>query len=291
MNEESVLTPELKEQMLNMAGLNWKVVSEPIQTVSGILIPNRVALVREDTKLPLGVHTDTYEPYQNDELLELLYRIYQKTGLALHTGGSFKGGMKVWFQLKSNDLKLGNDTIKGFISGFNSFDGSTALAFGNSSITVSCQNTFWRGYREVTNRLRHSSTMREKIEEILSRIDLVMKEEQTMFKEITRLSEVRISPEVQELITKRLFELTVEERLDDPNLSTRMKNKILTFNDDLSMELAEKGDNLWGLFSGITRYTTHDMKKEKDNSEAKMFGRIGTIERKIYHALVDLVEV
>jgi phage/plasmid-like protein (TIGR03299 family) len=291
MNDASILTPELKEEMLNRAGLNWKVVSEPIQTVSGILIPNRVALVREDTQYPLGVHTDTYEPYQNDELLELLYRIQQQTGLNFHTGGSFKNGMKVWFQLKSNDLRLGNDKIEGYVSGFNSFDGSTALAFGNSSITVSCQNTFWRGYREVTNRLRHSSTMREKIEEILSRIDLVMKEEQTMFKEITRLSEIRMTPEVQELITKKLFEFEVEDRLDDPKLSTRMKNKILTFNADLSMEVAEKGDNLWGLFSGITRYTTHDMKKDKDNSEAKMFGRIGTVERKIYHELVDLAVV
>lgn len=291
MNEESILTPELKEQMLNRAGLNWKVVSEPIQTVSGILIPNRVGLIREDTKTPLGVHTDTYEIFQNDELLELLYRIQQQTGLNYHTGGSFKGGMKVWFQLKSNDLKIGDDKIKGYISGFNSFDGSTSLAFGNSSITVSCQNTFWRGYREVTNRLRHSSTMREKIEEILSRIDLVMKEEKTMFKEITRLNETRMTPEVQELITKKLFELAVEERLDNPELSTRMKNKIATFHTDLSMEVAEKGDNLWGLFSGITRYTTHDMKKDKDNSEAKMFGRIGTVERKIYHELVDMVEV
>jgi hypothetical protein len=138
-----------KQEMLEKTGLNWKVNTEGVQTVSGILIPDRIALVRDDTKKVLGIHTEAYDPYQNDELLELLFKIAQQSGLKVHTGGCFKGGEKVWFQLKSNDLVLPNDRIEGYVSGFNSFDGRTSLAFGNASITVSCQNTFWRGYRQV----------------------------------------------------------------------------------------------------------------------------------------------
>ena len=275
--------------MLIKSGLDWKVNSEPLQTVSGILIPDRVALVREDTKKVLGIHTNNYVPYQNDELLELLYRIGNSTGLELHTGGSFKGGARVFFQLKSSDLKLGNDTIKGYISGFNSFDGKISLGIGNSTITVSCQNTFYRGYRQVEVHLRHSASMKPRIEEILSKIDVVMKEEQNMFQEITRLNETRMTPEVKELITKRLFEISVEERLDSPENSTNLKNRLWRFNYDLGIELASKNDSLWGLFSGVTRYTTHSMKQGKDNSEGKMFGRTGTIEREIYKELVEMV--
>jgi phage/plasmid-like protein (TIGR03299 family) len=289
MNDE-ILTADKKKEMLVASGLDWKVVPEGLITTSGIVVPKRVALVREDTKKILGIHTDGYEIYQNDELLELLHRIYQKTGLALHTGGSFGGGDKVWFQLKSDDLKLGNDVIKGYISGFNSFDGKTSMAFGNSEITVSCQNTFWRGYKQVATHLRHSATMRVKIEEILSRIDVLVKEEQDMFKEITRLSEVRMTAEVKELVTKMLFEIDVTERLDAPTepLSTNKKNKLVKFGYDLNLELAQKGDNLWGLFSGVTRYTTHSM-KNSDNSESKMFGRAGKLEREIYSELVEMI--
>jgi phage/plasmid-like protein (TIGR03299 family) len=287
MNEET-LTTEKKKEMLVISGLDWKVVPEGLVTTTGIIVPKRVALVREDTKKILGIHTDGYEIYQNDELLELLHRIYQKTGLALHTGGSFGGGEKVWFQLKSDDLKLGNDVIKGYISGFNSFDGKTSMAFGNSEITVSCQNTFWRGYKQVATHLRHSSTMRVRIEEILSRIDVLVKEEQDMFKEITRLSEVRMTAEVKELVTKMLFEIEVTEKLDAPTVpfSTNKKNKLIKFGYDLNLETAQKGDNLWGLFSGVTRYTTHSM-KNSDNSESKMFGRAGKLEREIYSKLVE----
>lgn len=280
MNEE-------RQAMLEKSGLDWNVSKETVMTESGILIPNKRALVRDDTQTVLGIHSENYEPYQNTELLDLLYKIGKSTGLELHTGGSFKGGEKVWFQLKSDDMILNNDKIEGYVSGFNSFDGKTALAFGNSSTTISCMNTFWRGYKEVNTRLRHSAAMRPRIEEILSRIDLLLEEERIMFREIKRMSEKQFTADTKDLITKKLFDISIEDRLDSPDLSTRKKNQLWQFNYDLGIETAQKGETLWGLFSGITRYTTHSMKRG-DNSESKMFGRTGNIERKLYNELVEM---
>jgi phage/plasmid-like protein (TIGR03299 family) len=292
MSEETIII-DPKTEMLNKAGLNWKVNSEPLQTVSGILIPDRIALVREDTQKVLGIHTEQYVPYQNDELLELLFRISGQSGLQVHTGGSFKGGEKVWFQLKSEDLKLGDDTIKGYISGFNSFDGRTSLAFGTSNVTVSCMNSFWRGYKQVDTKLRHSSTMKPRIEEILRKIEILLSEEQDSFREIERLADVRMTKEVKDMITRKLFDLSNEETLDvsfsrsDDGMSTNKKNKLVRFGYDLGLETSQKGETLWGLFSGVTRYTTHSMKRG-DNSESKMFGRTGNLERSIYSDLVEI---
>lgn len=274
-----------KEEMLNQTGLNWNVRTEQVITSSGILIPDRIALVREDTNTVLGIHTEAYVPYQNEELLELLTKISQQTGLSIHTGGSFKGGEKVWFQLKSDEYKIGHDTIKSYVSGFNSFDGRTSLAFGNSSITVSCQNTFWRGYHQVDTKLRHSKTMRPRIDEILRRLDVVLEEEKEGIREIQRMGNVTLTPEVREMITRYVFQLKKEERLDE--VSTNKRHKLERFNLAVDNELNGKGQNLWGMFSGITRYTTHDMKKG-DNSESKMFGRTGVIEREAYKKLVAM---
>lgn len=277
-----------KELILEQSGLNWNVRTEEVITQSGIVIPDRIALVREDNNNVLGVHTKTYVPYQNEELLELLFKISNQTGLELHTGGSFKGGKKVWFQLKSNDLKIGTDTIKGYISGFNSFDGSTSLAFGNSSLTVSCQNSFYRGYREVGTRLRHSISMKPRIEEILNRIDLLVEEEKKSFQEIQMLGNTKLTSASRELATMLILNIEDEEKLATGELSERKKNNLVRFNNDLDIELRGKGDNLWGLFSGVTRYTTHSMKRA-DNTESKMFGRTGTLERNLYHELMELV--
>ena len=280
---------EEKVDMLVKAGLNWNVRSEELQTKSGLDVPNRIALVRDDTSTVLGIHAKGYDAYQNHELLELLYRISGQTGLTVHSGGLFKGGEKVWFQLKSNDLVLPNDRIKGYISGLNSFSGISSLAFGTSKTTVSCQNTFWMAYKEVGTRLRHSGTMRPRIDEILFKIDQMLAEEKEQFEEIKRMGEVRMTEEVRELITKKLFEIGVEEKLDSDELSTRKKNQLVTFNGGLTFELAQKGNNLWGLFNGVTKYTSHLMKQGRDNSEAKMFGRTGAIERNIYKELVEMI--
>jgi hypothetical protein len=275
-------------EMLAKAGLNWNVRSEELQTKSGLEVPNRIALVRDDTNTVLGIHAKGYDAYQNHELLELLHRIGGQTGLAVKGGGLFKGGEKVWFQLKSNDLVLPNDRIEGYISGLNSFSGISSLAFGNTKNVISCQNSWWTAYKEVGTRLRHSSTMRPRIDEILFKIDQMLAEEQEQFAEIKRMGDVRMTAEVRELITRKLFDIAVEDKLDSDALSTRKKNQLVTFNAGLTLELAQKGDSLWGLFNGVTRYTTHDMKKG-DNSEAKMFGRTGSLEREIYKELVEMI--
>lgn len=276
------------DRILTEAHLNWTVRTEPLQTTSGILLPKKIAIIRDDNNEPLGDHKIGYTPYQNHELLELLFQISKQTGLALHSGGSFGGGEKVWFQLKSDDLRLGNDTISGYVSGFNSFDGSTALSFGNSNITVSCQNTFWLVYKSMQTKMKHSVSMLKKIDEIILNIDKLIQEEKNTFHKIERLADVRMDAKVKDLVIRKLFDIGKEERLDSDEISTNKKNKLIKFEMDLSTELATKQDSQWGLFSGITRYTTHSM-KSGDNSENKIFGVVGKKEREIWHMLTDAI--
>ena len=277
----------IKENLVR-AGLDWNVRSEGVQTVSGLVIPKRVALIRDDTNDVLGLHTDGYCPFQNHELLELLYRISDRTGLSYKKGGFFGNGEKVYFQLESDTLRLNGDKIEGSITGVNSFDGRTSLAFGNSNRTISCLNTFFLVYKELDTKLRHSASMRPRLEEILKQIDVLLEEEKKTFRTIERMADIKITMEVRNLVTKKLFELENEEKLDVNGLSTYKQNKLLTFNDDLNGELAQKGDNLWGLFSGVTKYTTHSMKKT-DNTENKMFGKAGKLEREIWSTLEEMV--
>lgn len=269
------------------AGLDWNVRSEGVQTISGLVIPKRVALIREDTNDVLGLHTDGYCPFQNHELLELLYRISDRTGLSYKKGGYFGNGEKVYFQLESDSLRLNGDKIEGSITGINSFDGRTSLAFGNSNKTISCLNTFFLVYKELDTKLRHSASMRPRLEEILRQIDVLLEEEKKTFRTIERMADVKITMEVKSLVTKMLFDLDKEERLDE-KMSTYKSNKLIKFENDFQTEIKDKKDSLWGLFSSVTRYTTHSMKKG-DNTENKIFGLAGKKEREIWSTLEEMV--
>ena len=276
-------------QFLDRTGLNWKVRTEGLQTSSGIIIPDKIGIVREDDSTILGIHSNGYVPYQNDQMMELLFKVSQQTGLDVHRGGLFGGGRKVFVQLKSNDLTLGTDRIEGYVTGINSFDGSTSLSFGPSSKTISCQNTFFGVYKDLDSKVRHTKNMELKIDDICRQIEGVVQEETNVFGSIVRMSETRFDDVIKDRVIKSLFNIERNVDIKDvDSLSSVTQNKLSRFFVDLNGEIQEKGDNIWGLFSGVTKYTTHSMGKG-DNSENKMFGTYGNRERQIFKQLVELV--
>lgn len=277
------------QDVLNQTGLNWTVREESLTTESGIIIPQQKAIIRDDTNTVLSVHGEGYYPYQNHQLIELLDKVSQQVGLPIHKGGMFGDGKKVFIQLKSNDLKLGTDRVEGFITGVNSFDGSTSLAFGPSNITISCQNTFFAAFRNMDTKVRHTKNMVMRVDEICRGLERVIEEEAVMFEDIKQMADTKMTKENQEWVSRLLFNIEREVNLNDEKaLSTVTRNKLSRFEIDLNGELKEKGDSLWGLFSGVTKYTTHSMTKG-DNSENKMFGVYGQRERNIFKQLVEMV--
>ena len=210
------------KNLLDQTNLNWNVRTESIQTESGITIQDKIALVREDTNDIVGVHSDGYRPFQNQELFELLDKVSNMTGLELTKGGCFKEGRRVYVQMKSADLRLGNDLIKGYLTGINSFDGSTSLAFGPSNVTISCMNSFFAAFKQLNTKVRHTKNMVIRIDEICKGLEGVLAQEQVMFGDITRMSETRFDDVIKESVTRQLFGIKPEVDLyDNDAISTK----------------------------------------------------------------------
>jgi phage/plasmid-like protein (TIGR03299 family) len=278
----------METTILKQANLDWSVKAERLVTAESNIETKSIAIVRQDNNAILGVHGDGYHPLQNSEMMEILDRISGKMGLPLHKGGYFGQGEKVYIQLKTQDLNVGTDKVKGYLTCVNSFDGSTSLAFGHSNLTISCQNTFFANYREMANKVRHTQKMHERIDIICMQIEDVLRAEQKIFQSITRMSEVRIDQKVRDMVLERILNLDKEERLADlTTLSTRKKNILSDLEVNIAGEIQDKGSNLWGLFSGITKYTTHSLKG--DSNENKLFGVYGRREREVFADLSQLV--
>jgi len=271
--------------------LDWSVREEQVQTVSGLIIDGQKCIIRNDTNKPLSIMANSYQPFQNKELFELLERVSKQTGLEILDSGFFNEGEKVYIQLKSNDLKLGDDKIEGHITGVNSYDGSTSLAFGNSNITISCLNTFFKAFRGLQNKVRHTKNMTIKIDDICRSMDNFLIEEKEIFNNIIQLSETRIGDDDIDSVIRKLFDIDKNISLQDKDaISTITNKKIEQFYVDMNGELKSKGDNLWGLFSSATYYGTHSMNKNSDgNLKNKMFGLQGKREQEIFNHLVELV--
>jgi len=274
--------------ILESANLNWAVRSEKLVTAVSNIETESIAIVRDDTNQILGVHGKGYHPLQNSEMMEILDRISGKMDLPLHKGGYFGDGQKTFIQLKTKDQAVGTDLVKGYLTCVNSYDGSTSLAFGHSNLTISCQNTFFANYREMANKVRHTQKMHDRIDVICLQIEDVLRAEDKIFNQIKKMSEIEIDPKVREMVLSRMLDLNKEERLADiSTLSTRKKNILSDLEVNIMGEIQDKGGNLWGLFSGITKYTTHGLKG--DSNENKLFGVYGRREREVFGEIGALI--
>jgi hypothetical protein len=128
-----------------------------------------------------------------------------------------------------------------------------------------------------------------RVDEICRSLENVLEEEKKVFESIKRLSETSFDSIIKDSVTKKLFNIKKDVDLNNEDeVATITRNKLSRFYVDLNGEIQGKGDNLWGLFSGITKYTTHSLTKD-DNTESKMFGVYGKRELAIFNDLVELV--
>jgi hypothetical protein len=150
-------------------------------------------------------------------------------------------------------------------------------------------NTFFAAFREMRTKVRHTKNMVDRVDEIVSVLEKASKEEQKIFAQIERMIEVPFTDVLRERVSKAI--LNIEPKIDikdRANISTRTYNNLKRLDLAMDREIGQKGSNLWGLFSGVTRFTTHDL--TGDTKEKKMFGTHGRRELGIFNDFGLLVD-
>ena len=81
------------------AGLDYEVDSL-VQTIDGIPVPQRRAVVRTDSNDVIGVVGNGYVPVQNRECFGFLDAVVAEGGLSYHTAGALGKGERIWLLAK-----------------------------------------------------------------------------------------------------------------------------------------------------------------------------------------------
>jgi phage/plasmid-like protein (TIGR03299 family) len=279
---------EAVAEMLERFGLRWDVQKESLLLPDGVE-SGYYAVVRQDTRKPFAAVKDTYHPYQNSELAELLIRVSEKTGYAIKNGGMFDGGSKVYLQLDTGNriggIGVNSDEVRGFATAINSHDGSTALRWGTTSITISCQNTFNRAYKGLYNSAKHSSRIRDRVDESLRNIEIVLREETDTFGRFMRMAS---TPSLGTDIVRVVKSVTGVDLKRNEESSTYAQNRAKELLSSITSEMQSKGNTMWGLFSGVTHYTTHKMpapKRDEGRLESKFMGTGLAVDNTIFSML------
>jgi prefoldin subunit 5 len=289
-NEITMVNPEAIYELCERLGLMWAVKKEELLLPNG-LKSGYYGVVRQDNNAVFSAVKETYEVFQNWEVMEIVTRVAETLGKTVENAGMFDGGAKTFIQIERPDFKVNGDTVKRWSTAINSFDGSTALRWGTQNLTISCQNTFWASYKALTTSIKHTRNMRSIVEQSLKALEKIEEQDKTLFEIFTNMYH---TPAKEDQIKKVIqlvsgVDVNKTQQSAQEDYSTRKINIARELSTSIVTELANKGNTLWGLWSGVTHFTTHKASSDNAREKSKLMGSLQRTDESILEEIMGYI--
>lgn len=241
--------------------LTWDIDLKPV-VVEGNVLPDYQSVVRNDNGHVLSLTKKTYHPATNEKFQEVVSRVHEFTGFDVEGYSVFHGGRKVLAFLKNNEkMRVGDFDSNNYMVIGNSFDRSTGFFTGISNVVIRCTNQF--GRLQTTRTIRHNKQINMKLDELVRFYKNYVDQEQQL-KEVFKIWN-------QKFADTPTVEAFVDHVLEIPkeNASAIKVNSKASLFHSINTEMDAMGNTAYGLFNGLTHYTSHVVK-----SSNKMFGNV-----------------
>ena len=260
---------------LRLAGLNWKVLQEPVYTENEELIQGYKANVRDTDRKVLGVVTDRYKVIQNEEAFAFTDTLLGE-GVRYETAGSLQEGRRVWMLARlPREFIIGGERISPYMVFSNTHDGSGAVKTALTPIRVVCNNTLNLALRTAKRSwsMIHTGDISGKIVEAKNTLLLADEYMTALGQEFENLRKIKLS-EKQVLDYIKIL-LPMEE-----NYSLLQKRGVEKLRADMKMryfdapDLKDVGNNGYRFVNAVSDFATHSTPRRKTaNYKENIFAR------------------
>ena len=264
-------------EILVAHNLDFRIEKERLLSATGKETPF-FGLFNDKTGECINSVKEGYTVSQNDEIVELVLNGIQGFGeLSVSKAGALNGGRKVFIQLGIDGMsKVGDERIKRYVTIIDSNDGSTGLSVGIGELVMSCSNQFFKFYKSGQSKLRHTASLTQRIKEIPYLIEMALLESLKLTETYKHFQSTPLTKGLADEMVRHIlgFDKTMSIKTES-ELSTRSLNAMETLYGHIKKETNQKGDNLFGLFSGVTSWTTHEKsapRRENGREESMMTG-------------------
>lgn len=266
--------PESKEA-LKLAGLDWKVIQEPVYTQNEELIEGYKANVRDCDRKVLGVVTNRYKVIQNEEAFSFTDALLGE-GVRYETAGSLQGGRKVWLLARlPHEYIISGERISPYLIFSNTHDGSGAVRVALTPVRVVCNNTLNLALSTAKRSwsMMHTGNVQEKLEEAK---DTLLRAENYMDSLGMEFEELR----KQKMTDKQVMDYIESLLPMEENATLQQKKNILRLREDMKMryfdapDLKNVGKNAYRFINAVSDFATHAQPLRKTaNYKENIFAR------------------
>jgi hypothetical protein len=275
-----------------LPSLNWDIQEQPVfspSIIGGDLVQleRYKNIVRNDNNASICVMKQSYTPMKNSEFTDAVNKISEISGLKIEGFSDFKGSTKVIAYLKNTkeDLNIGGHKIEDYMILGNSHDGSSSFFLGTVSELLRCTNQFGRVRLTKAESVRHTKRFEEKMVEFYKYVESYFIDRKVMYNNFNRFGDKIVTEKIRKELITLLFNLE-----EGKEISTRKQHQIAQANNSISNEMKCLGDNFWGLFNGITHFTTHVI-ESREEVFGNAFGKKAELNNKAYQFCLEKVGI
>ena len=206
----------------------WHAVSMPMHITApdGTQheVPNRQAIVRDDTWQVLGVPSKAYQPHQYDEWLVTQVANLLDDDLSIGSAGLLKGCAVAWVQVEMpQNMTAAGVEFRPHLLATTSFNGEVATLYKRTCTIVVCDNTRAAALRENSNefRVKHTSQSLMRLGDARNALDIVHQMGESFAAEIEQLMAQSMS---DRQFDRFLTILSPSDETDSRQSQTRAEN-------------------------------------------------------------------
>lgn len=307
------------EIALEKGGLGWTVSKHNIQAnyvspneeITALEIPDRMAVVRDDTQKVLGVVGPQYTPLQNNEAFEAMATVMEREGIVYESAGVLRNGQQIWLLARCPESYeiVKDDKITPYILLTNAHDGSKSVKFLPTNVRVVCANTLALALRKggaFTVNIRHTARLYERIDnaaKVFDKYRLVNANNVEMLRQL-------VDKESDDIITEGIINRVLDNLIpfptsgDDKVISDiRIARRLeaaqqIRANLVNERQLPIKG-TAYALLNAVTEYVDHQANHqrgpERDRQERKfeslIYGPKADLKLDVLHSLKDYYRI
>ena len=264
--------------------LGWEVLERPVFNSKGKPIAGFKELVRSDNDYNLNICKEKYTPTPNGLFSESIEFLQNVSGLKLDTIEELKGGKillaKLW---NAEPVNICGHNYNTYMVIGNSHNYESTFFIGEYNTMMRCRNQYAHVNRDL--KAWHTTGHADQVKRLLTYYQVFKDMQQNTIQLMQRLETTTVNQQTKDRLIKQILSIPVYE--DFNKLSKRKQNIVNTLQNSINMEMRALGPNAFGLFNGVTHFTTHE-RREKDKVYSRFFGSSADINNKALKFLKEM---
>ena len=248
--------------------IDWDICTESV-IVNKTFDTGKKAILRSDNNRLLGIVGKDYCPLSNSKFMEFTEALTKSGEFELKGFDEFNDGKThlAFLQNKNLNLKMNNCTMKEYLILGNSHDGTRPFYIGTGSSLTRCENQFYSTIKVF--RKKHTSPISMDQFTIQDIIRTYKAKKNNIYAAFDGMESLRVDQNTINKLVKEIHKMLATDstvlKHDDYGWSPSMK----LLRKSIEKEMSDLGNNAFGLFNGVTWYTSHEMRNAGSD-----FGRL-----------------